>query len=184
MHSGHVQVPQPFGRSPPPQSGASSNENVPSGQFGVHPGAPQWPGSRQPSFNNSFRGSDGPAGGDTFGLTDSHAHLKPPKATATSEERLAFIDQQLDSFGKEPVLMIYGLLGVAERRRGGVPSASHMHAPCACAVLASRDLCVLPLLLCWRGARTRASLCAHRAQPLCASLCAEHAASLTRCLCV
>ena len=57
---------------------------------------------------------------DTFEMSGPLSHLKPPDPTASVDERLDFIDVQLDGFGKDPVLTIYECLGASERRRGGV----------------------------------------------------------------
>lgn len=56
---------------------------------------------------------------DTFEMSGPLSHLKPPDPTASVDERLDFIDVQLDSFGKDPMLIIYECLGASERRRGG-----------------------------------------------------------------
>jgi hypothetical protein len=56
---------------------------------------------------------------DTFEMSGPLTHLKPPDPTASHDERLDFIDVQLDSFGKDAILTIYECLGASERRRGG-----------------------------------------------------------------
>ncbi|NJR43721.1 MAG: hypothetical protein HC767_14780 [Akkermansiaceae bacterium] len=67
---------------------------------------------------------------DTFEMSGPLAHLKPPDPTASVDERLDFIDVQLDSFGKDPVLTIYECLGASERRRGGLqPSLATVSFP-------------------------------------------------------
>lgn len=57
---------------------------------------------------------------DTFEMSGPLAHMKPPHPTASVDEKLDFIDVQLNSFGKETVLTLYECLGASERRRGGM----------------------------------------------------------------
>ena len=71
---------------------------------------------------------------DTFEMSGPLSHLKPPDPTASVDERLDFIDVQLDGFGKDPVLTIYECLGASERRRGGAaPSYALSSSSCYCA---------------------------------------------------